>query len=67
MSTVIEIESAIQALPDQDLHQLSGWFDEYINRKWDDQMQRDAESGALDFLKEEARAALANGTAREFP
>ncbi len=67
MSTILEIESAIEKLPEQDLHQLSGWFDEYLNRKWDAQMERDAQSGALDFLADEARAARVTGTLRQFP
>lgn len=67
MTTVTEIESAIERLPDRDLHHLSGWFDAYLNRKWDEQMERDAASGALDFLAEEAREAKAKGTLRSFP
>ena len=50
MSTVEEIEKAIEQLSKQDVWQLNDWLTEYCNRLWDEQMEADAESGHLDSL-----------------
>jgi hypothetical protein len=67
MSTVKEIESAIEHLPATDFFKLGEWFDERREQLWDDQIANDAKSGRLDFLIEEARAAKKSGTLRPFP
>lgn len=67
MSTVQEIEKAIELLPAEDLFKLGEWFDEQRARLWDERIARDAQGGRLDFLIEEARAARKSGTLRPFP
>ena len=67
MSTVQEIEKAIEHLPAEEFFKLGVWFDYQRERLWDERIARDAQSGRLDFLIEEARAARKSGTLRPFP
>ena len=67
MSTVQEIEKAIEHLPTDEFFKLGEWFDDQRERLWDEKIARDAQSGRLDFLIEEARAARKSGTLRPFP
>jgi hypothetical protein len=67
MSTVQEIERAIEHLPADEFFKLGEWFDDQRERLWDERITRDAQSGRLDFLIEEARAARKSGTLRPFP
>lgn len=65
MTTVQEIEKAISQLPDDDMLSLKNWFDEYEAQKWDDQIEKDALSGNLDKLANEAIADFRAGKCRE--
>jgi hypothetical protein len=47
MSTVQEIERAIEKLSDEELAEIRAWL-------WDRDIERDADSGRLDALAEEA-------------
>ncbi len=67
MSTVQEIEAAIQRLPDTDVATLAHWLDEYAETQWDKRIEADAQSGALRPLADEARAARQAGQLRRFP
>jgi hypothetical protein len=67
MSTVQEIENAIQQLPERDVLTLTQWLDDYAERQWDKRIEADATGGGLAALADEARAARANGTRRRFP
>ena len=67
MQTVEEIEAAIDALPRKDWSRLAEWFRLRGQEEWDEQMDRDASSGRLDFLIEEAREARAKSQLREWP
>jgi hypothetical protein len=67
MSTVQEIETAIQQLPERDVLTLTQWLDDYAERQWDKRIEADAAQGNLASLADEARAARANGTRRRFP
>ena len=67
MSTVQEIEKAIEHLPTADVFKLGEWFDERRAQLWDDRIADDAKNGRLDFLVEEARSAKENGALRAFP
>ena len=67
MSTVMEIESAIRALPQQEFWKLAEWFDAVKERNWDEQIEADAKTGRLDFLFEEAENARKACTARVWP
>lgn len=56
MITLIEIESAIQKLPESDIRQLLAWLQLYMNEMWDRQIETDLISGKLDHLIARAEA-----------
>lgn len=64
MSTVKEIESAIERLDDGSLGQLSGWFEDFLAEKWENRFAQDALSGKLDKLGEAADRAFTQGKCR---
>ncbi len=59
MTTLPEIESAIQQLPESDIRQLSGWIQTYLDEMWDRQIESDLASGKLDRLIARAEADIA--------
>lgn len=59
MTTLPEIESAIQQLPESDIRQLSGWIQAYLDEMWDRQIESDLASGKLDRLITRAEADIA--------
>lgn len=61
MSTIQEIEQAIQNLAPGDLTEFRRWFAEYDAAKWDEEIERDATSGRLDALAREAREDFRQG------
>jgi hypothetical protein len=61
MSTVEEIERAVEQLAPEDFARLSAWIDARRHAQWTRQMDRDAAAGRLDFLFEEAEAERAAG------
>lgn len=54
MSTVEEIQFAIEKLPQRERGKLRKWFLANDNRAWDGQIKKDAASGKLDKLAGEA-------------
>jgi hypothetical protein len=56
MNSLTEIETAIQQLPENDIRQLSGWIQSYIDEMWDRQIEADLGSGKLDNLIARAEA-----------
>lgn len=54
MSSITKIQQTILSLPEPDYLQLRHWFNELDWEKWDRQIEKDAESGKLDFLIDEA-------------
>ena len=54
MSTIREIEQAIQGLGPGDLAEFRRWFADYDATRWDEQFERDATGGRLDALAREA-------------
>ena len=54
MTTVDEIKSAIESLPEDKFAQLRKWFSEKDWERWDKEIEKDIESGKLDFLVKEA-------------
>ena len=64
MSTVQDIESAIQRLDDRALGQLSGWFEDFLAEKWESRFANDVVSGKLDKLGEAADRAFEQGKCR---
>ena len=61
MSTIQEVISAIESLPEDDYTQLRDWFSEQDWEKWDKQLEEDARAGKLDFLAKEALEEKAKG------
>ena len=55
MSTVQEIETAIQKLKPQEIHEVADWLQELREELWDKQQQADAKVGRLGQLMEEAK------------
>jgi hypothetical protein len=64
MSTVQEIESAIQQLDERALGQLSQWFEDYLAENWEQRFAADVQAGKLDKLGEAADRAFDEGRCR---
>lgn len=60
-----DIRRAIAALSEEDYRQLKTWLEEHDWDRWDEQIERDSESGALDFLADEVREDKQNGLLEE--
>ncbi|MCG9889672.1 MAG: hypothetical protein MH252_01180 [Thermosynechococcaceae cyanobacterium MS004] len=56
MKTLLEIEEAIQHLPESDIRQLSEWLQSHLEKAWDHQLEMDFDSGKLDHLIARAEA-----------
>jgi hypothetical protein len=54
MSTVEEIESAIEKLPREEFFALTGWLSEKFAQTWDAQIVEDVGAGRLDALAQTA-------------
>jgi hypothetical protein len=67
MSTVEEIQAAIQSLEHDQYMLLLDWIREQDSQNWDDQIDRDNEAGRLDFLFAQADEPERAGTLREWP
>jgi hypothetical protein len=67
MSTVMEIEKAIEKLPPDELFELTHWISSRFSDEWDRQIEIDISSGRLDDLAAEALQEYRAGGSREFP
>jgi hypothetical protein len=54
MSTVTEIETALQTLPIEDARRVADWLQRYLDEKWDRQIDEDIAAGRLDKLADKA-------------
>lgn len=54
ITTVLEIESAIERLPSDQFSKLHDWIVKKDWQKWDAQIELDSADGKFDFLAEEA-------------
>ena len=54
MSTVQEIETAIQKLKPQEIREVADWLQELREELWDQQIDADVSAGRLDKLAEQA-------------
>jgi hypothetical protein len=52
MTTVLEIERAIEQLPTDQFSKIHDWIVEKDWQTWDAQIERDSAAGKLDFLVE---------------
>ncbi len=67
MSTVEQIEAAIEKLPPDDFLRLHEWIRTRFDDAWDKQIETDALSGRLDPLAEAALAEHRAGGSTAFP
>jgi predicted HAD superfamily phosphohydrolase YqeG len=67
MSTVQEIETAIQKLKPQEIHEVANWLQELREELWDKQIDADAKAGRLDKLMEEAKQDYLAGRCKPLP
>ncbi len=65
MSTVFEIENAVQKLSRNDLTAFRDWFLGFDAEAWDKQFEEDVKAGRFDALAEEALRDLRAGRCTE--
>ncbi|RJP33259.1 MAG: hypothetical protein C4527_04960 [Candidatus Omnitrophota bacterium] len=65
MSTIEEIQVAIEALPEEEYVRFRQWFNEKDWEQWDEQIEADSQSGKMDFLINEALEEKSKGTLKE--
>jgi len=65
MSTVTEIEAAVERLSREDLARFRAWFQEFDAEAWDRQFEQDVQAGRLDALADEALEDLRKGHCRD--
>jgi hypothetical protein len=66
MTTIEDIEKAVTKLSPKELAEFRAWLDEYLEQAFDEQIERDAESGKLDKLIAKARENQRAGRREEF-
>jgi hypothetical protein len=64
MSTIEEIERAVEGLSRDDLRKFREWFQEFHDNLWDEEIARDVAAGRLDALADEALAEHLAGRTR---
>ena len=67
MSTVEQIEAAIQKLPREEFFRLRDWMRDRFDDEWDKQIEEDVRSGRLDRVAQEALAEYRAGKTTPFP
>ncbi|HTY86913.1 MAG TPA: hypothetical protein VMB80_05560 [Candidatus Acidoferrum sp.] len=67
MSTVKEIEAAIQKLKPHEIREVADWLQELREELWDKQIEADAKAGRLDKLMEEAKQDYLAGRCKPLP
>ena len=67
MSTVLEIENAIDHLKPAERAQVAAWFARKEAQDWDAQLDTDAAAGKLDFLFREAADERKSGHLKDWP
>ena len=65
MSTVFEIENAVQKLSRGDLRTFRDWFPGFDAAAWDKQFEEDVAAGRLDALADEAIRDLREGRCKD--
>jgi len=63
--SIEELENAVAKLPPEDLARFRAWFEAFDAARFDEKIERDAKSGKLDRLADEAIGDLRKGRARE--
>ena len=65
MTTINEIEQAVQQLDPQELARFREWFATFDGAQWDRQIERDIAAGKLDSLADEALNDLKQGHCKD--
>ncbi len=65
MTTARELEKAVERLSPGELAQFRAWFEAFDGERFDAAIARDAETGRLDALAEEALTAHRAGQSRD--
>ena len=65
MTTVTEIQRAIEELAESDYAELMRWIQERDWEKWDEELEEDVRAGRLDALAANALEAKARGELRD--
>jgi hypothetical protein len=65
MTTTEDIKKAVEQLAPRELARFRAWFEAFDARRFDSAIERDANTGKLDALAEEALAAHRAGRSRE--
>ncbi|MGB6542525.1 MAG: hypothetical protein WBF03_16840 [Xanthobacteraceae bacterium] len=60
-----DIEKAVSKLPPDQLAEFRAWFEEFDAARFDEKIERDAKSGRLDRLADQALDDFRKGRARE--
>jgi hypothetical protein len=63
--TIEDIEKAVSKLSPDQLAEFRAWFEEFDAARFDEKIERDAKSGRLDRLADQALGDLRKGRARE--
>jgi hypothetical protein len=64
MSTRLEVQSAIEQLPKDEIRDLSKWLQEYLDEEWDREIEADFGAGKLDRLIAKAESDIANNNVK---
>jgi len=67
MNRVEEIARAIKELNPDEFAEVARWVQEVQQERWDQQLDRDASAGRLDFLREEAQTEEKGQLLRDWP
>lgn len=67
MSTVEEIESAIENLKEDDFLRLAKSLEARVGNAWDHKINQDSKDGKLDFLFDEAGIRRVSGELKNWP
>ncbi len=67
MSTVEEIENAIENLKEDEFLRLAKWLEAKVAAAWDRRMSQDSKGGKLDFLFDEAGNEKTAGELKPWP
>ncbi len=65
MTTRFEVEAAIEKMPEAEIRDLAKWLQDYLNQRWDNQLETDLATGKLDALIARAEAAIEINQVRE--
>ena len=65
MSTLLEIEKAIEKLPPGEVHELHRWVADRDAKQWYNEIAADAESGRFDDLRRRIQADYAAGNCQD--